>query len=178
MPLLLSKSTDLAGSPSGMLFFRKYICFPLSCNDLATTRLKAVKRNPQFTHFCEPKFIAHCADWPHFRLTGFNLQCVPGCSPAIPLVHPSPTHLHDLFRPFPLPLNLQYLLLHPYSQICPITINCSILKRNSPEFQYHISISLAPVPLQSAFLPLTKNKHFMCLSNGTYSTSALHSMPS
>ena len=56
--------------------------------------------------------------WLYFRLTGFNLQCVPKCSPGILSVRPSPTHLDDLFIPFPLLSNLRYLLLHPHSEIC------------------------------------------------------------
>lgn len=44
LPLLLIKSMDLAGSSYAMLIFRKYTCFPLPCNDLATIRLDVIKR--------------------------------------------------------------------------------------------------------------------------------------
>lgn len=112
LPLLLIKPMDLAGSSYVMLFFRKYTCFPLSCNDLATIRLDVIKRieNIYTIYFSEQVFIDHSAD---FRRTGFNLQCASGCTPAVLLVHTSPTHLGSLFIPFPLPSNL---LLHSLSQ--------------------------------------------------------------
>lgn len=74
----------------------------------------------------------HCANWLYFRLTGFSLQCVPKCSPGILSVRPSPIHLDDLFIPFPLLSNFQYLLLHPHSEIC-LSLKTEALWKDPPQ---------------------------------------------
>lgn len=156
LPLLLIKPMDLAGSSYVMLFFRKYTCFPLPCNDLATIRLDVIKRIEKNTYNL---FIF----LNKYSLTTLLILGSQDLTSSVPLVALQPSYLF-------IPLQFTYIAcsylffalkpLIPSSalSLSDLSLKAEALRKGLPQtgsliytthsdFQPHISNPLNPMPM-------------------------------